>query len=70
MSSVEVEFRDMVLGLYEALWLRFLLLCENKVACDNARNLVQHNYTKHVVVVIFFINEKLDNMIVELPRLK
>ena len=54
----------MALGVCEALWLRLLLkdlgyppmqpiplYCDNKVACDIAHNLVQHDRTKHVEVV-------------------
>ena len=72
----------MTLGLCEALWLRLLqdlgylsrqliqLFCDNKVACDIAHNLVQHDRTKHVDVDIFFIKEKLDDKIVELPKIQ
>ncbi|RVW60166.1 Retrovirus-related Pol polyprotein from transposon RE2 [Vitis vinifera] len=82
-SSAEVEFRGMTLRLCEALWLRLLLqdlgylskqpirlFCDNKVACDIARNLVQHDRTKHVEVDRFFIKEKLDDKIVELPKIR
>ena len=81
-SSVETEFRGMTLGLCEALWLRLLLqdlgylsrqpirlFCDNKAACDIAHNSVQHDCTKHVEVDRFFIKEKLDNKIVELPKI-
>nr|CAN68502.1 hypothetical protein VITISV_015736 [Vitis vinifera] len=82
-SSAEAEFRGMALGLCEALWLRLLLqdlgylsrqpiqlLCDNKAACDIAHNLVQHDRTKHVEVDRFFIKEKLDDKIVELPKIR
>ncbi|RVX01324.1 Retrovirus-related Pol polyprotein from transposon RE1 [Vitis vinifera] len=82
-SSAEAEFRGMALGLCEALWLRLLLqdlgylsrqpirlFCENKAACDIANNLVQHDRTKHVEVDRFFIKEKLDDKIVELPKIR
>ncbi|XP_024020919.1 uncharacterized protein LOC112091463 [Morus notabilis] len=82
-SSAEVEFRGMTLGLYEALWLRLLLqdlgylsrqpiqlFCDNKAACDIAHNPVQHDRTKHVEVHRFFINEKLDDKIMELPKIR
>ena len=52
-SLTEAEFRGMIVGLCEALWLRLLLqdlgyqsmqpiqlFCDNKVACDIAHNLV------------------------------
>ncbi|WJZ89568.1 hypothetical protein VitviT2T_008778 [Vitis vinifera] len=46
------------------------LFCDNKVACDIAHNPVQHDRTKHVEVDIFFIKEKLDDKIVELPKIR
>ncbi|RVW16905.1 Copia protein [Vitis vinifera] len=82
-SSVEEEFRGMTLGLCEALRLRLLLqdlgylsrqpirlFCDNKAACDIAHNPVQNNRTKHVEVDRFFIKEKLDDKIVELPKIR
>ncbi|RVW67510.1 Retrovirus-related Pol polyprotein from transposon RE1 [Vitis vinifera] len=58
-SSVEAEFKGIALGLCEALWLRLLL-----------QDLVQHDCTKHVEVDKFFIKEKLDDKIVELPKIR
>ncbi|RVX19268.1 Retrovirus-related Pol polyprotein from transposon RE1 [Vitis vinifera] len=82
-SSAKAEFRGMALGLCEALWLRLLLqdlgylsrqpirlFCDNKAACDIAHNPVQHDRTKHVEVDRFFIKEKLDDKIVELPKIR
>ncbi|RVW45362.1 Retrovirus-related Pol polyprotein from transposon RE1 [Vitis vinifera] len=82
-SSAEAKFRGMTLGLCEALWLRLFLrdlgylsrqpiqlFCDNKVACDIAHNPVQHDRTKHVEVDRFFIKEKLDDKIVELPKIR
>ena len=82
-SSAEAEFRSMTLGLCEALWLRLLLqnlgylsdqpiqlLCDSKAACDIANNSIQYDRTKHVEVDRFFIKEKLDLKIVELPKIK
>ncbi|RVW60836.1 Retrovirus-related Pol polyprotein from transposon TNT 1-94 [Vitis vinifera] len=82
-SSAEAEFRGMTLRLCEALWLRLLLqdlgylsrqpirlFCDNKAACDIAHNPVQHDRTKHVEVDRFFIKEKLDDKIVELPKIR
>lgn len=82
-SSAEAEFRGMALGICEALWLRLLLVdlgypprqsiqlyCDNKAACDIAHNPVQHDRTKHVEVDRFFIKEKLDEKIVELPQIR
>ena len=73
----------MALGVCEALWLILLvkdlgcsprqpiqLYCDNKAACDIAHNLVQHDRTKHVEVDRFFIKEKLDEKIVELPKIQ
>ena len=82
-SSAEAEFRGMTLGICEALWLILLLMdlgylprqpirlyCDNKATCDIAHNPVQHDRTKHVEVYIFFIKEKLDEKIVELPKIR
>ena len=82
-SSAKAKFRGMTLGICEALWLRLLLMdlgylprqpirlyCDNKAACDIAHNPVQHDHTKHVKVNIFFIKEKLDEKIVELPKIR
>ena len=82
-SSAEAEFRGMALGICEALWQRLLLTdlgylprqpirlyCDNKAACDIAHNPVQYDRTKHVEVDIFFIKEKLDEKIVELPKIR
>ncbi|RVX03714.1 Retrovirus-related Pol polyprotein from transposon RE1 [Vitis vinifera] len=54
-SSAKAEFRGMALGLS---------------ACDIAHNPVQHDRTKHVEVDRFFIKEKLDDKIVELPKIR
>ncbi|RVW58266.1 Retrovirus-related Pol polyprotein from transposon RE2 [Vitis vinifera] len=54
-SSAKAEFRDMALGLS---------------TCDIAHNPIQHDRTKHVEVDRFFIKEKLDDKIVELPKIR
>ncbi|RVW92462.1 Retrovirus-related Pol polyprotein from transposon RE1 [Vitis vinifera] len=41
-----------------------------RAACDIAHNPVQHDRTKHVKVDRFFIKEKLDDKIVELPKIR
>ena len=46
------------------------MFCDNKVACDIAYNPVQHDRIKHVEVDIFFIKEKLDDKIMELPKIR
>ena len=82
-SSAEAEFRGMTLGICETLWLRLLfmdlgylprqpiqLYCDKKVACDIAHNPIQHDRTKHVEIHKFFIKEKLDEKIVELPKIR
>lgn len=73
----------MALGICEALWLKILLqdlgyslkqpiqlYCDNKAACDIAHNPVQHDRTKHVEIDRFFIKEKLDDKVVELPKIR
>ena len=73
----------MTLGICEELWLRLLLMdlgylprqpirlyCNNKATCDIAHNLVQHDRTKHVEVDRFLIKEKLDEKIIELPKIR
>ena len=73
----------MALGICKALWLRLLLMdlgyslrqsirhyCDNKATSDIAHNSVQHDCTKHVEVDRFFIKDKLDKKIVELPKIR
>ena len=73
----------MTLGICEALWLRLLLMdlsylprqpirlyCVNKTTCDIAHNPVQHDRTKHVEIDRFFVKEKLDEKIIELPKIR
>ncbi|CAN6708602.1 unnamed protein product [Malus baccata var. baccata] len=82
-SSAEAEYRGMALGICEILWLKLLLrdlgikhdhhmnlFCDNKAAHDIAHNLVQHDRTKHVEVDRFFIKEKLEGKIIEVPTLR
>jgi len=72
----------MALALCEALWLQNLLQdlgypskqlirlsCDNKAACDIVHNPVQHDRTKHVKVNILFIKEKLDEDILQFPKI-
>jgi hypothetical protein len=82
-SSAEAEFRGMALGICKILWLKFLLqdvgvnhsqpmklFCDNKDARDIAHNQVQHDRTKHVEVDRFFIKEKLENKVIEVPPIR
>ena len=82
-SITETEFRGMALVVGEVLWLKLFLrdlgyplrqlirlYYDNKATCDIAHNLVQHDCTKHVEVDRFFIKEKLDEQIVELPKIR
>ncbi|RVW75627.1 Copia protein [Vitis vinifera] len=63
-SSAEAEFR----GYLSRQPIR--LFCDNKATCDIAHNPVQHDRTMHVEVDRFFIKEKLDDKIVELPKIR
>jgi hypothetical protein len=80
LSSAEAEFRGMVKGICELLWLRKILAelgmnpkhemklyCDNKAAIDISHNPVQHDRTKHIEVDRHFIKEKLDSHIISLP---
>ena len=80
LSSAEAEFRGMVKGICELLWLKRLLteigfapssemdlFCDNKVATDIAYNPVQHDRTKHVEVDRHFIKQNLEEKIIRFP---
>ena len=73
-SSAEAEFRAMVQGICELLWLKIILedmkvkwgepmrlYCDNKSAISITHNLVQHDRTRHIEVDRHFIKEKLDS---------
>ena len=73
-GSVEVEFRALVHGICELLWLKILLdklkfmrnepmtiYCDNEAAIAISHNLVHHNRTKHVEVDLHFIKEKIED---------
>lgn len=83
LSSAEAEFRGMVKGICELLWLCELLrelgyssttpmrlFCDNKSAIEIAQNPVQHDRTKHVEVDRHFIKDKLDTKLIQLPFVK
>ena len=80
LSSAEAEYRAMVKGICELLWLkRFMgelgfssekpmkLFCDNQSAIKIAENPVQHDRTKHVEIDRNFIYEKLENKEIEVP---
>ena len=72
-SSIEAEFRALVQGICEVLWMKNLLKelllehkgpttihCDNKATISIAHNPYQHNRTKHVEVDKHFIKEKIE----------
>ena len=80
LSSAEAEFRGMVKGICELIWLKRLLIeigfapsseidlfCDNKAAIDIAHNPVQHDRTKHVEVDRNFIKQNLKEKIIRFP---
>ena len=80
-STAEAEYRSIVLGVAEMLWLRTLLIelrmnqesqmrlwCDNKSAISIANNPVQHDMTKHIEINRFVIKEKLDSGILKLSH--
>lgn len=82
-SNVEAEYSGMAKGVCELLWIRNLmqdlhiesaspmrLYCDLKVACDIARNPIQHDQTKHVKVDRHFIKEELEAKLIEIPHVR
>ncbi|GKA34368.1 putative RNA-directed DNA polymerase [Tanacetum coccineum] len=80
-SSAEAEFRGMVHGVCELLWIKRILrdlwislMSPMKLQCDNesavkiAHNPVQHDRTKHVEIDRHFIKDHLERKTVELPH--
>ncbi|GKA84106.1 putative RNA-directed DNA polymerase, partial [Tanacetum coccineum] len=78
-SSAEAEFRGMVHGICELLWIRRILrdlgielnkplklYCDNESAVKIANNLVQHDRTKHVEIDRHFIKDHLEKKTVEM----
>ncbi|KAJ0440582.1 putative RNA-directed DNA polymerase [Helianthus annuus] len=83
LSSAESEFRGIVKGITEILWLKKLmkeigfplklptqLFCDNMAAISISENPVQHDRTKHVEVDRHFIKEKIEDGTVKLPYVK
>ena len=79
-SSGKAEFRAMVLGICEGMWIKSILedlkigiskpmklYCDNKAAISMAHNIVQHDKTKHVEIDRHFIKEKLESGIICIP---
>ncbi|KAJ9189418.1 hypothetical protein P3X46_000714, partial [Hevea brasiliensis] len=73
-SSAEAEYRVMVQGIYELLWLQKLmeelklletsvlsLFCDNKAAISIVHNPVQNDQTKYIEIDRHFIKEKVVN---------
>ncbi|RVW83709.1 Retrovirus-related Pol polyprotein from transposon TNT 1-94 [Vitis vinifera] len=80
LSSAEAEFRGIVKGICELIWLKRLLIeigfapsfeidlfCDNKAAIDIAHNPVQHDHTKHVEVDRNFIKRNLEEKVIRFP---
>ena len=80
LSSAEAEFRDIVKGITEIIWIRKLLcelhfpqkkacklFCDNKAAISISENPVQHDRNKHVEIDRHFMKEKLEKKIISLP---
>ena len=80
-SSTEAEFRAISKGIDEVLWLRHLLrdlkilykepirlLCDNQSAIYLAHDPLYHDRVKHVDIDYFYIQEKLENGIIEIKH--
>ncbi|WJZ97833.1 hypothetical protein VitviT2T_016408 [Vitis vinifera] len=83
LSSAEAEFRGMVKGICELIWLKKLLaeigvapsskmnlFCDNTAAIAISHNPVQHDRTKYVEVDRNFIKQNLEEKIIQLPFVK
>ena len=80
-SSAEAEYRGMVHGVCELLWIKRILRdigisvvspiklhCDNESAVKIANNPVQHDRTKHVEIDRHFIKDHLERKTIELPH--
>ena len=78
-SSAKVEFRAVAHGICEGIWLVRLpvelkiplekpmkMFCDNQVAISIVKNLVHHDWTKHVETNCHFIKEKMKERIITL----
>ena len=79
-SSAEAEYRGMVHGVCELLWIKRILrdlgievsepmnlYCDNQAAVKIANNPVQHDRTKHVEIDRHFIKDHLEKKTIKLP---
>ncbi|CAN6470368.1 unnamed protein product [Victoria cruziana] len=82
-SSAEAEYRAIVMGVVEILWVKILLrdigiqvddmmklYCDNKAAISLSNNPVMHDQTKHVEIDRHFVHKKIDSKEFILPYIK
>lgn len=80
-SSAEAEYRGMVHGVCELLWINRILrdlkidqtspmqlYCDNQASINIANNPVQHDMTKHVEVDRHFLKDHLEKKTIKLPH--
>ncbi|XP_062075252.1 secreted RxLR effector protein 161-like [Humulus lupulus] len=78
-SSAKSEYRALALGICEGIWIKrlinelrfdspesFKMYSDSQAAISIAKNLIQHNRTKHVEIDRHFISEKVNSKIIEL----
>ena len=78
LSSAEADYRAMVHGVKEALWIQGILeelkldsqdsmkfFCDNKSIITIAQNPVQHDKTKHMRINCHFVKEKIEAIIIQ-----
>lgn len=81
-SNAEAELRALALGLCEGLWIKRVVTklqqkpilpikayCDNISAVNMAENPVQHDKSKHVEIDLHFIQEKIENNIIQLHHI-
>ncbi|GKE93314.1 uncharacterized mitochondrial protein-like protein [Tanacetum coccineum] len=73
-SSIETEYRAMVVNTSEIVWLRWFLIshstllhCDNRSAIQIARNSVFHERTKHIEIDCHFTRHHLKDETISLP---